>query len=60
MESTKAEQVDAQKVRLWLNQITKENQEKKSGELREMLLGRVKLLGEEGFDPVEAEKLEIN
>ena len=54
------EKADTQRVRLWLNQITPDNFAKKSGELRELLIGNAKLLNEEGFDIKEAENLKIN
>lgn len=60
MEEVKLEKADTQRVRLWLNQITPDNFAKKSGELRELLIGNAKLLNEEGFDIKEAENLKIN
>jgi hypothetical protein len=60
MEEVKLEKADTQRVRLWLNQITPDNFTKKSGELRELLIGNAKLLNEEGFDIKEAENLKIN
>ena len=50
MEEVKSEKADTQRVRLWLNQITPDNFAKKSGELRELLIGNAKLLKEEGFN----------
>jgi hypothetical protein len=60
MEEAKSEKVDTQRVRLWLNQITPDNFEKKSGELRELLIGSAKLLNEEGFNSEDAKNLKIN
>jgi hypothetical protein len=37
-------------VRLWLNQITPDNYEKKSNELRQLMFGDRKTKDEEGFD----------
>lgn len=54
MEEAKTEKQDYQRVRLWLNQISPDNFEKKSGELRELLIGSAKLLSEPGFDKEEA------
>jgi hypothetical protein len=55
MEQARADKSDAQKVRLKLNQITPDNLDRKISELREMLIGKRKLLSEEGFDQSEAE-----
>ena len=60
MEEVKSEKADTQRVRLWLNQITPDNFAKKSGELRELLIGNAKLLNEEGFNIEEAKNLKIN
>lgn len=60
MEEAKTEKQDFQRVRLWLNQISPDNFEKKSGELRELLIGSAKLLSEPGFDPEEAKNLKID
>lgn len=60
MEEAKSEKQDFQRVRLWLNQISPDNFEKKSGELRELLIGNAKLMGEPGFDQAEADKLQID
>lgn len=50
MEEAKRQKNDAQKVRLKLNQITPDNLDRKIAELRQMLIGDLKLLNEEGFD----------
>jgi hypothetical protein len=60
MEEAKSEKQDFQKVRLWLNQISPDNYDKKSGELRELLIGNAKLLSEKGFDPEEAKNMKID
>lgn len=60
MEEAKSEKQDYQRVRLWLNQISPDNFEKKSGELRELLIGSAKLLSEPGFDLEEAKNLKID
>jgi hypothetical protein len=60
MEEAKSEKQDYQRVRLWLNQISPDNFEKKSGELRELLIGSAKLLSEPGFDIEEAKNLKID
>ena len=60
MEEVKSEKTDTQRVRLWLNQITPDNYAKKSGELRELLIGNANLLNEEGFNIEEAKNLKIN
>ena len=57
MEEAKSEKQDFQRVRLWLNQITPDNFEKKSGELRELLIGNAKIMGEPGFNAEEAKKM---
>jgi len=48
----KAQEVktDNQKVRLWLNQISPDNYDRKKVELRNLLFGDRKLKGEEGFE----------
>ena len=60
MEEAKVEKQDFQRVRLWLNQISPDNFEKKSGELRELLIGNAKLLSEHGFNLEEAKNLKID
>ena len=60
MEEAKVEKQDFQRVRLWLNQISPDNFEKKSGELRELLIGNAKLLSEPGFNHEEAKNLKID
>lgn len=50
IEAAKSEKDNTQTVRLWLNQITPDNYEKKSTELRGLLFGDRKLKNEEGFD----------
>jgi hypothetical protein len=60
MEEAKSEKQDYQRVRLWLNQISPDNFDKKSGELRELLIGNAKLLSEPGFDLEEAKNLKID
>jgi hypothetical protein len=60
MEEAKVEKQDFQRVRLWLNQISPDNFEKKSGELRELLIGNAKLLSEPGFNLEEAKNLKID
>ena len=60
MKEVKNEKNDTQIVRLWLNQITPDNFAKKSGDLRELLIGNAKLLNEEGFNIEEAKNLKIN
>ena len=60
MEEAKVEKQDFQRVRLWLNQISPDNFEKKSGELRELLIGNAKLLSESGFNLEEAKNLKID
>lgn len=60
MEEAKVEKKDFQRVRLWLNQISPDNFEKKSGELRELLIGNAKLLSEPGFNLEEAKNLKID
>jgi hypothetical protein len=60
MEEAKSEKQDFQRVRLWLNQITPDNFEKKSGELRELLIGNAKIMGEPGFNAEEAKKMKID
>ena len=57
MEEAKSEKQDFQRVRLWLNQISPDNFEKKSGELRELLIGNAKLMSEKGFDQEEAKSV---
>lgn len=47
-------------VRLWLNQISPDNYDRKSGELRELLIGKAKLLSEPGFNEEEAKNLKID
>lgn len=59
IDQARAEKSDAQKVRLKLNQITPDNLDRKISELREMLIGKRKLLSEEGFDQSEAEGFQI-
>lgn len=49
-----------QKVRLKLNQISPDNQDKVIGELRGMMIGDRKLLNEPGFDPEEAKDFQID
>jgi hypothetical protein len=49
MVAARGEKDNNQMVRLWLNQITPDNQEKKQGELRVLLFGDRKCLDEEGF-----------
>ena len=60
MEEVKQEKDDNQRVRLWLNQITPDNFDKKSGELRQLLIGSAKLMNEEGFTAEEAKNLKID
>ena len=60
MEEAKSEKQDYQKVRLWLNQITPDNFEKKKSELRELLIGDAKIMGEPGFNAEEAKKTKID
>lgn len=60
MEEAKSEKQDYQRVRLWLNQISPDNFEKKSGELRELLIGSAKLMSEKGFDLEEAKNMKID
>lgn len=60
MEEAKSEKQDFQRVRLWLNQISPDNFDKKSGELRELLIGNAKIMGEPGFDLEEAKKMKID
>jgi hypothetical protein len=60
MEEAKSEKQDYQRVRLWLNQISPDNFDKKSGELRELLICNAKLLSEPGFDLEEAKNLKID
>lgn len=60
MEEVKSSKDNTQRVRLWLNQITPDNFAKKSGELRELLIGHAKLLNEEGFDLEEAKNLKVD
>jgi hypothetical protein len=60
MEEAKSEKQDFQRVRLWLNQITPDNFEKKSSELRELLIGNAKIMGEPGFNAEEAKKMKID
>ena len=50
IEAAKSEKDNTQTVRLWLNQITPDNYEKKSSELRGLLFGDRKLKDEVGFD----------
>ena len=60
MENATAEKNNAQKIRLKLNQITPDNLERKISELREMLIGKHKLLNEEGYDAAAAANFSIN
>jgi hypothetical protein len=60
MEEAKSEKQDFQRVRLWLNQISPDNFEKKSGELRELLIGNAKLMSEAGFNAEEAKSVKID
>lgn len=60
MEEAKSEKQDFQRVRLWLNQISPDNFEKKSGELRELLIGNAKLMSEAGFNTEEAKSVKID
>jgi hypothetical protein len=60
MEEAKSEKQDMQKVRLWLNQISPDNYDRKSGELRELLIGNAKLLSEPGFNEEEAKNMTID
>lgn len=60
MEEAKSEKADNQRVRLWLNQISPDNFDKKSGELRELLIGNAKLMSEPGFDEEEAKAMKID
>lgn len=60
MEEAKSEKADFQRVRLWLNQISPDNFEKKSGELRELLIGHAKIMGEPGFNAEEAKTMKID
>ncbi len=65
IEATKKEKDNTQNVRLWLNQITPDNYEKKQFELRSLMFGDRKTKEEAGFeaqDPnfeIDQEKQEI-
>ena len=49
IEEAKGEKDNTQTVRLWLNQITPDNYEKKSVELRTLMFGDRKTKDEPGF-----------
>ena len=49
LEKARSEKDDNQKVRLWLNQITPDNYEKKQSELRVLMFGDRKAKDEPGF-----------
>jgi len=50
IEATKVEKDNTQTVRLWLNQITPDNYDKKQSELRGLLFGDRKTKDEPGYD----------
>lgn len=49
MEKARSERDDNQNVRLWLNQITPDNYDKKESELRGLMFGDRKAKDEEGY-----------
>lgn len=53
LENAKKEKDNTQTVRLWLNQISPDNYQKKEGELRVLLFGDRKCKDEEGFEDQE-------
>lgn len=55
LQATKAEKDNTQTVRLWLNQITPDNYQKKQAELRELLFGNRIAKDEEGYDESQPE-----
>ena len=58
MAKAQEKKTDNQNVRLWLNQISPDNYDRKKVELRNLLFGDRKLKGEEGFE--EQEELQVD
>ena len=59
MEKAKGPKDNTQQIRLCLNLIAPNNFDKKMGELREMLIGDVKILNEQGFDEEKQKDMKI-
>lgn len=65
IEEAKKEKDNSQNVRLWLNQITPDNYDKKQNELRSLMFGDRKAIGEPGYEEkdkdfeVDKDKMEL-